>query len=335
MTDVAVIPFSCDVALRSLFDASGSAEGRCGWFEALVETTLAPGERAVLAVAREAGTVIAALPRVQTAEGMRALSAPYTTRYAPALANLEGARLLGARAREYAGGVLRLDAVDAGDPGQAAYIEGLAASGLAVARYDHFVNWFESVTDFDSYWSRRPSRLRTTVRRKLLQASNAGAGFRCFRSEFDDAVAFYQDIYGSSWKAEEPHPDFIPTLVRKLAPEVRLGVMTLAGEAVAAQIWLVRGRKATIFKLAHRESTADHSPGTLLTHWMAQTLLREDALTEIDFGRGDDTYKRDWLGYSRIRTGLIAADRRTRAGLSALLREVIPTRLSARRKRRS
>jgi hypothetical protein len=335
MSEIDVVPFSCDPSLRSLFDANGRAEGSCGWFETLAETTLAPGERTVLAVACEAGTALAALPLVQTADGMRALTAPYTTRFAPALANLEGARLLGTRAREYAGGVLRLDAMDAGDPGTAAYIDGLKTSGLAFARYDHFVNWFEPVTNFEDYWEHRPSRLRTTVRRRLSQALKSGAEFRCFRGEFDGAVAIYQEIYGSSWKSAEPHPEFIATMVRKLAPDVRLGVIALAGEPAAAQIWLVRDGKATIFKLAHRESAAEHSPGTLLTHWMAQTLIRDDSLTEIDFGRGDDVYKRDWLERSRLRTGLIAADRRTRVGLTALLREVVPTRLSAHRKRRS
>jgi hypothetical protein len=332
MTEIAVLPFSRDAAPRVLFDAHGSAEGSWGWFETLAETTLSAGERAVLAVAQEAGKASAALPLVQTAEGMRALTAPYTTRYAPPLANLEAAHVLGAKAQEYAGGVLRLDAVDESDPGMTAFLSGLAASGLTAARYDHFVNRFEPVMDFESYWGQRPSRLRTTVRRKLAKAA---AGFRSFRDEFDDAVAIYQDIYGTSWKEAEPHPGFIPALARNLKPDLRMGVMTLSGELAAAQIWLVRGRKATIFKLAHRESAAEHSPGTLLTQWMTETLIRDDALTEIDFGRGDDAYKRDWLGQSRIRTGVIAADKRTRAGLSALLRDVVPTRLSSRLRRRN
>lgn len=331
MSEVAAVPFSCDVSLSRLFEADG-AEGSFGWFETLAATTLGEGEKAFLAVARQEGEALAALPLVRTAAGVRALTAPYTTRYAPALANLDGARLLGERARDYAGGVMRLDAVAADEPGMAAFLDGLKASGLAAARYDHFANWHEPVTDFESYWRKRPSRLRSTVRRKQALAAKAAADFCCYRHGFDDAVAIYQDIYGRSWKEAEPHAGFIPALVSRLAPAVRLGVMRLDGEPAAAQIWLVSGGRATIFKLAHRENAAEFSPGTLLTRWMIETLIREEALTEIDFGRGDDAYKRDWLGQSRKRIGVIAADRRTGAGLSALLREVVPTRLSAHRR---
>jgi CelD/BcsL family acetyltransferase involved in cellulose biosynthesis len=65
------------------------------------------------------------------------------------------------------------------------------------------------------------------------------------------------------------------------------------GVSVAAQIWFVCGRKATIFKLAHRQDAASHSPGILLTYWMMETLVREDSLDDIDFGRGGATYKHD------------------------------------------
>ena len=122
-----------------------------------------------------------------------------------------------------------------------------------------------------------------------------------------------------------------PEMVEKLAGDglVRLGIMTLAGRPVAAQIWLVCRRKATIFKLAHRQDAADHSPGTLLTDRMVETLVREECLEEIDFGRGGDAYKRDWLDRERSRMGVIMANWRSRQGLWTITSEVLPTRLSA------
>lgn len=223
------------------------------------------------------------------------------------------------------------------DPGLAAYAEGLASSGLAHAFYGHFVNRYEAVTTFEDYWRSRPSRLQTTIRRKLAQAAKtANVTFQIFRDhgQMDNAVAVYEEVYRASWKAPEPHPRFISTMAAALGANgyVRVGTMALGGEAVAAQIWLVRGRKATIFKLAHKEAAAEYSPGSLLTHWMLSRLCQEEQIVEVDFGRGDDPYKRDWLSRSRQRLGLIAGNRGSVAGLRAIALQVWPTRLSNRLK---
>jgi len=340
MAQISIIPFaSSSPALQRLFDTSVLAEGSYGWFQCLAETTLERGEHAVLAIARDdENAVRAALPLVQMGDGgMRALTAPYTTLYAPALPDPAWARILGIGARHYVPGFLRLDALDPNEPGIVAFTAGLASLGLLTASYRHFANWFEPVTDFESYWTERPSQLRTTVRRRLAHAlSGASASFHCYHEgvELDQALAIYDDIYHASWKSAEPHPQFIPTMVRTLAQEglVRLGVMRLGDKPVAAQIWLVRGRKATIFKLAHRDDAVAYSPGTLLTHWMASTLIAGDALEEIDFGRGDDTYKREWLKNVRERTGLVAGNWRSRSGLAAIAREVLPTKFGGLRR---
>jgi hypothetical protein len=341
MAQIAIVPFSaCPSAVRRQLDASAMAEGSYGWFLSLAETTLEPGEEAVLAVAQDEGDAPrAVLPLVRMSSGgLRALTAPYTTLYAPALPDPVWSRILGTAARQYVSGYLRLDALDPSDPGIAALAEGLASSGLLTASYRHFANWFEPVTDFDSYWGSRPSRLRTTVRRKLaLTQKSASAGFHCYRegAELEQALAVYDDVYRSSWKSPEPHPLFMPRMVRALAQEgsARIGIMLLAGTPVAAQIWLVRAHRATIFKLGHREDAAAHSPGTLLTHWMASTLIAGDALKEIDFGRGDDAYKREWLTNVRYRTGLVAGDWKNRIGLKIIAHEVLPTKLAAIRRR--
>jgi hypothetical protein len=331
MAEIEIFPFPGEAAVGGLFDAATCAEGRLAWFETLARTTLARDEHAVLVVALDDDRPVGALPLVRTRGGLRALTAPYTTRYAPPLPDAHVARELGLRAREYVPGALRLDGLDPDDAGSAAFLQGLSGSGLMTARYQGFANWYEPVTDFESWWARRPSRLKTTVRRKLSAAMKQGAKFQCVGDGFDEAVAAYQEIHGESWKDAEPHPEFIPAMVRALSPEglVRIGVMTLAGRAVAAQIWLVCGRRATIFKLAHREDAAELSPGTLLTHHMAETLIEQHHLEEIDFGRGNDAYKRDWLGRSRARIGVIAGDWQTRLGLAAIIEEVLPTRLGA------
>lgn len=327
MTKIAVLPITDTAVPHGLFAASGCAEGTLAWFRTLAATTLAPHERAVIAVLFRDEQAVAALPMVQTKDGARALTAPYTTLYAPALPAWDAAGELGRAARSYASGVLRLDGMDPSDPGSAAFLGGLREAGLAVLQYEGFANWYEPVSEFENYWSARPSRLRTTVRRKLAAATKAGLEFSVFRDNFDGPLAIYGEIYRSSWKKPEPHQSFVPELVNNLgrAGLLRMGVMSIAGRAIAAQIWLVSGGRGTIFKLAHREDAAEHSPGTLLTFWMARTLMGDDRLQEIDFGRGDDPYKQDWLSQRRTRTGIVAADWRRSAGLAAILRDIAPT----------
>jgi CelD/BcsL family acetyltransferase involved in cellulose biosynthesis len=330
MAEIVVLPLSEWRRLDTLFARVVRSEGSLEWFESLAETALSPTEQAVVVVALDNNTPMAALPLALRGSAMRALTAPYTTVYAPPLAEKSWAHRLGSAARKYVNASLHLEALDPLEPGVSAYLQGIRASGLSTAQYPHFINRYERIAGFEDYWNARPSRLKATVQRRLAQARAQAAQFRCYRDHFEEAVATYQDIYRASWKPAEPHQKFISDMVTRLAhrQSVRLGVMTLAGRPVAAQIWLLCGRKGTIFKLAHREDARHSSPGTLLTHWMIQTLVRDDRLEEIDFGRGDDAYKRDWLPRQRTRIGLVAANWRSASGLRFLAGEVLPTRLS-------
>jgi hypothetical protein len=312
-----LLPWSELSRVEPLLAKSSHAEGLPGWFDALTQTTLAAGERAAIVVAG----VLAALPVAIGASGLRGLTAPYTTRYSPALPDVEIAYEMGRQMRAIAAGAVRFDAIDRCDPSMAAFLRGLR-DGLVAAAYQGFVNWSEPAADFAGYWARRPSRLRTTVRRKSAAAQ---AAFTYVRENFDDALAHYDAIQRASWKSPEPHPDFLAAMVRRLAPAVRMGLLEIDGRIVAAQIWLVHGGRATIFKLVHREDAAALSPGTLLTHRMIETCLSDETVSVLDFGRGDDSYKRDWMGQRTSRLGVVAADWRSGNGLRTLMADVVPT----------
>jgi hypothetical protein len=248
----------------------------------------------------------------------------------PPLPEPDWARTLGIGAARHVRGGLYLDALDLNDRGTAALLEGFRHSGLQSATYQHFVNRFESIEEFPTYWSQRPSRLRATVRRKLAQVSRAGSViFLCSANaeENERAVQLYEQVYRASWKASEPHPGFIRKLVEALSEAgfVRMGLMLQGDFPVAAQIWLVRDRKATIFKLAYIQTASSSSPGTLLTHWMLSRLISDEQIKEVDFGRGDDPYKRDWCAQVRPRFGLVAGNSQSISGWRTIIREVWPT----------
>ena len=147
---------------------------------------------------------------------------------------------------------------------------------------------------FDQYWSDRPSQLRNTVRRKAkknLVTTRIESRFS------DEDWNDYLDVYANSWKPEEGNPDFLKTLARQEAEAgcMRLGLAYIDGKPVAAQFWTVENGEALIHKLAHVDDATKSSPGTLLSVALFQHVIDVDHVNLIDFGTGNDPYKRDWM----------------------------------------
>ena len=320
-------------AVRSLFDRQARPEGCWDWFEILADTTLSQKESArTLALLDGDGRPVSAVPLVAV-DGriVRGLTSPFTTIFCAPFGHDGDARMLGKLLATEIGATFRLDALDSADSAARSFQEGLAAGGLVVSQFRHFANWFERIDSFPDYWASRESRLKSTVKRKAAPLQRDGRlVFEMIDLEGDwrRGVEIYQAIYASSWKPAEPHPHFIQALLEKMARVARLGVAMIEGKPAAAQIWLAQQGRATIFKLAHDPVFDRQSPGTLLTHWMLQLLHEQDGVREVDFGRGDDTYKRLWLAHCQDREGVLAANPRTLKGLLAVAADILPSRVA-------
>lgn len=153
---------------------------------------------------------------------------------------------------------------------------------------------------FDQYWQDRPGQLRSTVRRK--GAKNVVA-VRIDRRFTEEAWRDYESVYARSWKPEEGSPAFLRTLAEEegAAGTLRLGLAYIDGHPVAAQFWTVENGCALIHKLAHDEAHVKASPGTLLTAALFQHVIDTDRVALVDFGTGNDPYKRDWMEDVRLR----------------------------------
>ena len=103
---------------------------------------------------------------------------------------------------------------------------------------------------------------------------------------------------------------------------MRLGLLTLEETPLAAQFWVVQDGCATVLKLAHDEASRALSPGTVLTALMIRHMLENEDVSSLDFGRGDDDYKKDWTSQRRQRIGFLLADPRSLRGGAAILRHV-------------
>jgi hypothetical protein len=151
---------------------------------------------------------------------------------------------------------------------------------------------------YAEYLASRPGALRTTLKRKAkkLEVEIVEA--------FDkDIWTSYEDIYATSWKPEEGDRALLRAFAEAEggARRIRLGIARHEGTPVAAQFWTVEDGTAYIHKLAHRESARALSPGTILTAALLEHVIDRDRVALVDFGTGDDGYKRDWMEASRLR----------------------------------
>ncbi len=294
------------------------------WFELVSRFEAGPGDRAGFAFDEEAQI---GLPLLQSkpAGTLRSCTNLYTCAF-DLCGNTNNGEAIRRFASEMSSALrppyVRLEGLDPTALSFKALCDGLRDSGYLVKPYFCWGNWYENThaADFEAYLERRPSILSSTWRRKLALLQKSGSSkIRQFSAgeDVEPYVAAYEAAQKASWKSAETHPEFLRSLIRLAAERnaLRMGILIVDDRPAAAQFWIVWNKRALIFKLVHATAFARFSPGTLLTMHMVQSILQRDAPDEIDFGRGDDGYKKLWVASRRERWGIEAASLRTRRGL--------------------
>lgn len=151
---------------------------------------------------------------------------------------------------------------------------------------------------FADYMASRPGPVRTTLKRKGKKVE-----VELLTQFQDDAWDSYERVYAESWKPEEGDPALLRRFAQDQAARghLRMALARHDGMVVAAQFWTVQDGTAYIHKLAHLESAKPLSPGTTLTAALMEQVIDRDGVAMVDFGTGDDPYKRDWMEQVRTR----------------------------------
>lgn len=211
-------------------------------------------------------------------------------------------------------------------------IVALQRRGLWADTYFCFGNWYLKVAGrpYSAYLETLPSALRNSIKRGKKKLATAGEWqidiYRENGPDLDRAIREFKTVYAQSWKQPEAYPFFIESLCRTAAQNgwLRLGILLLDHQPVAAQLWLVHGTRALIYKLAYVSAYSRLSPGTVLTATMMQHAIDHDRVAEVDYLTGDDDYKRDWMSHRRERIGIVAFNPKTLRGLVAAGRHYLP-----------
>jgi len=257
----------------------------------------------------------------------------YAMAYAPRLDPETGAAGLRAIAAEIARALppidmLRFDSLDPAPPEFAALTAAWRAAGMLVQRFrqlDRFYADVEGLT-LDTYLARLPVPLQTSFAR--LQRRWAGSGRGRFEmvtggSELKSALIDYALVDLQSRADAEPYPLCVAEVAQAAARAgaLRLGTYSVDDTPAAAQIWIVSGGTATLWRSHHARKFAPLAVGLALTQEMLRHILAVDRVREIDFGIGNASRCRPLIG-AHERAGLLAFNPRTPKGWLGATRHI-------------
>ncbi|PLK25768.1 GNAT family N-acetyltransferase [Novosphingobium sp. TH158] len=290
-----------DPALAALLGESSAAApfDRLAWWRNLVETcNMFP----LIAVARD-GNHRAVMALLRHGRSISPLANWYSFRVRPVFSSgANNAVLLTEMAADLAGQAPHIELAPLPDEnGEASLLEAcFRKAGWTVFREQCDVNHVLHLKgrSYADYLAGRPGPLRTTLKRKAGKVS-----VELFDHFDADAWTAYEAVYAQSWKPSEGSPAFLRRFAEEegAAGRLRMALARHEGAPVAAQFWTVEGGTAFIHKLAHTEASKPLSPGTTLSAALFERVIDRDGVQLVDFGTGNDGYKRDWMEEVRPR----------------------------------
>ncbi|MFU8837818.1 MAG: GNAT family N-acetyltransferase [Thiohalomonadaceae bacterium] len=281
------------------------------WFENLHRHAPAQHQQLRLACVLEGTQVLAILPlEMRSEQHWYALTNLYSSLYTLLLADdaqqaVIDCLALGLSRLPFR--ALRLDPIAADDPQVSRLEQAMVALDMNCQRRFRFYNWIHRTNGqrFEDYLQARPARLRNTLARKQRKLSREhGYMIRLYTDrDLPLALQDYDAVYQKSWKANELYGEFIEGLTQQLAEQgwLRLAILYIKNQPVAAQFWFVVHGRASIFKLVYDQQWGHYSPGSILSSYLMAQVIDNEQVSEIDFLTGNDSYKQDWMSERRER----------------------------------
>ena len=231
----------------------------------------------------------------------------------------------GVREKLGKGAVIEFNYLDQRAETTALLFRALRSAGLITLPYDHVFVRYEDVkdTDFDSYLKQRSTGIRREYPRKgrrLAKHFKLEQVVYSDDSQLDRVLDDFQHIYAKTWKKSERFPQFIPELLRHGLAErqLRVAILYLDGQPVATEFYTLFNGQATSYKGGYDPAYKKYSPAEVLRIFTFKHLMEVDGVSEIDFGYGDQPYKKKWLSQGRWLVGVLAFNPRSLAGWKLL-----------------
>ena len=202
---------------------------------------------------------------------------------------------------------------------------------MAAYSYTDYGDWYLDHIDCsgEEYIAGLPKKIRKDVaycRRRLEKSGDVEVKIIRKAACLDDWMDRYYRVYAKSWqKREGVGPTFHRDLARITAEKgwLRLGLLHYGGEPIAAQFWVTCRDTSFILKTVYDQEYRKFSPGKILTAEMMKYAIDVDGVREIDYGQGDEAYKRGWTPKRRERKGILVFNETTKGRYLSLIQNRI------------
>lgn len=292
---------ACSDASRLLFEHSNI------W---LVETHKYLSHGAlVVYCARDKSGLIAALPLIRSDDSLQSIASFYTASTDIIIFNNKRSQDAVAEIFNYLSAQERYTSLLLGPLDQNSLIEKQINNSHRLKRVmANSVNWYsDELSGFEQYYLSLPSALKNTVKRKQKKLEKVHSVSCKMLTAVDDLQLYfaqYVEVYEKSWKGKEASYSFIESVALAAAEQgkLRFGVLKVDEQVVATQLWFIENHTASIFKLAYDPQFRQYSVGSILSMFMSKYVLQQDNVKCIEFGMGDEPYKKDWMSKQRQRS---------------------------------
>ncbi len=225
--------------------------------------------------------------------------------------------------------LIDINIIDPRDPLLPELLVAFRRAGLVVRQYVQTVKWHQPCRGltYESYRKSRPRSIRKGYARKwrkLQRERDAAIEIFADTKNLETAINAFKQVWAASWKVTEYAPRFSEEFIRSCAPTglLRIGVLRIDGQPVAAEIMIVAAGQAVLLKGAYDRSAKTYSPGGILLLAMIEHALDANAVESISFGRDDEAYKKLWADERSEVVGIAAFNPRTISGLVALIQHL-------------
>lgn len=137
----------------------------------------------------------------------------------------------------------------------------------------------------------------------------------------------YSEVRGKSWKAEEKDSGFLREVTRLAAKKgwLRLAFLFLNGTPIACDKWMIWNRIGYAWDGVYDLEFGNYSPGKVLESEIIEYMIDQERVSVLDFGEGDEAYKKKWTPRRRERKGITVFNNRIKANfLAFLMIKVLP-----------
>jgi hypothetical protein len=232
--------------------------------------------------------------------------------------------------------VLRFDCLDRRSREFEALGAAFRGSVMLVRPFENFTDHYVDVQgqEIEHLLAQRSRVMRDYVHHTLRDLADSRRGrFELFTGgpAFKSVLVDYALVDVQSWQDQEIYPNCTIGMIEAAAGigALRLGLFYVDDEPAAAQIWIVCGARATIWRTRYAKKFATLGTVPALTFEMFRHALEVDHVAEINSGAGDDKIMQMWFERTRQRGGLLVFNPRTLKGWVAAAGHMVGARLMA------